>query len=70
MATSYRVTAPYVMLKVKDAAGAEVLVDFYEGAIVSDISEDSLKSHLAKEMLEKVPASEVPDDGSKAPSKK
>lgn len=64
MATaSYRVVAPYVTLKVKDAAGADVLVGFYEGAIVSDVAEDSLKSHLDGEMLEKVAASEVPDDG-------
>jgi hypothetical protein len=59
MAASYRVVAPYVTLKVKDAAGADVLVGFYEGAIVSDVEEESLKHHLDGEMLEKLPAAEA-----------
>lgn len=58
-AASYRVTAPYVTLKVKDTAGAEVLVGFYEGAIVSDVDQESLDSHVEKGLLEKVPAAEA-----------
>ena len=56
---SYRVVAPYVTLKVKDPTGADVLIGFYEGAVVSDIEEDSLKHHLDGEMLEKLPAAEA-----------
>lgn len=56
MATQYKVVAPYVTLKVKDPAGADVLIGFYEGAIVENIDADSLKSHLDKGMVEKVSA--------------
>lgn len=59
MSASYRVTAPYVTLKVKDAAGADVLVGFYEGAVVSDVEPDSLEHHLEGGMLEKLPAAEA-----------
>ena len=58
-ASSYRVTAPYVTLKVKDAAGADVLVGFYEGAVVSDVEEESLKHHLDTGLVEKLPAAEA-----------
>lgn len=72
MATSYRVTAPYVTLKVKDAAGAEVLVGFYEGAVVSDVDPDSLQHHLDGGMLEKATAGEFNEGGGgkTAPAKK
>lgn len=58
-AAAYRVVAPYVTLKVKDATGADVLVGFYEGAIVSDLDDESLKHHLDGGMVEKVPAPEA-----------
>jgi len=58
-ASSYRVTAPYATLKVKDAAGADVLVGFYEGAVVSDVEEESLKHHLDTGLVEKLPAAEA-----------
>lgn len=69
-AASYRVVAPYVTLKVKDPTGADVLIGFYEGAVVSEVDEDSLKSHLDGGMLEKVSASEVPSVGSEKSAKK
>lgn len=59
MADAYRVTAPYVTLKVKDPAGADVLIGFYEGAVVTDVDPESLEHHLDGEMLEKVSAAEA-----------
>jgi hypothetical protein len=58
MAT-YRVTAPYVLLKTKDnASGESVVAGFYAGAVVSDeqVDKDSIKRHLAKKMVERVAA--------------
>jgi hypothetical protein len=66
MAQSYRVVAPYVTLKVKDPAGADVLVGFYEGAVVENIEADSLKSHLDKGMLEKVSATKAAEPESRS----
>ena len=51
---AYRVTAPYVTLKVRDQAGAWVLAGFYEGAVVSGVDEASLRHHLDGGMVEKV----------------
>jgi len=65
MAQQYRVVAPYVTLKVKDPAGADVLVGFYKGAVVESIDTDSLKSHLDKGMLEKVSASKAAESESR-----
>jgi hypothetical protein len=56
MSKSYRVSAPYVTLMMKDQAGGDVLIGFYEGAVVSsdDVNEDSLQHHLDGEMVEEV----------------
>ncbi len=55
MAKSYRVTAEYVTLKVKDQAGADVLIGYYKGGVVSnEIEKASLKHHLDGDMLEEV----------------
>jgi hypothetical protein len=51
---AYRVTAPYVTLKVRDQAGAWVLTGFYDGAVVSGIDEASLRHHLDNGMLVEV----------------
>ena len=70
MSASYRVVAPYVTLKVKDAAGAEVLVGFYEGAIVSDVDPDLLKNHLDRGLLEKASNADFNEGGGKSSSAK
>jgi len=56
MATSYRVVAPYVTLKVKDTNGKDVIVGYYDGAVVTDdqVDAESLKHHLDSGMVEKV----------------
>lgn len=54
---SYRVTAPYVTLKVRDASGGPVVVGFYAGAIVpDDVDAASLKHHLNHKLVEEVAA--------------
>jgi hypothetical protein len=50
----YRVIAPYVTLKVKDPTGGAVMLGFYQGAVVSDVDEESLKHHLDGGFIEKV----------------
>lgn len=54
MANRYRVTAPYVTLKVKDGAGGEVVVGYYEGAVVENVAKESVDAHLESEMIEKL----------------
>lgn len=48
MATTYKVLAPYVTLKVKDQAGGTVLTGFYAGAVLEadQVDEASLRHHL------------------------
>jgi hypothetical protein len=58
---AYRVTAPYVTLKVKDQAGSWVLSGFYEGAVVSNVEPESLRHHLDTGLVEKVAESEAPE---------
>ncbi len=55
---TYRVTAPYVTLKVRDQAGAQVLSGFYEGAVVSDVDAVSLRHHLDNGMVVEVDSAE------------
>lgn len=50
----YRVTAPYVTLKVRDHFGAWVLSGFHDGAVVSDVDPVSLRHHLDNGMVEEV----------------
>lgn len=53
---AYRVTAPYVLLKVKDpVTGAFTFQGLYEGAVVQDVEPDNLRHHLDLEMVEEVP---------------
>lgn len=61
---AYRVTAEYVTLKVKDAAGAFVIVGFYKGGVVSqEVETESLQHHLDSGMVEEVDLDESGDDG-------
>lgn len=57
---AYRVTAPFVNLKVKDpVTGAYTVQGLYEGAIVQeDVEPDNLKHHLDQDppMVEEVDA--------------
>lgn len=54
---AYRVTAPFVLLKVKDpVTGAYTFQGLYEGAIVQEVDPDNLKHHLDLEMVEEVAA--------------
>lgn len=64
MARSFRVTAPYVTLKIKDPLSGTAMVNgFYTGAIVTDdrVDEASLKRHIDRGWVEAVeqPAPEV-----------
>lgn len=59
---SYRVTAPYVTLKVRDASGGPVVVGFYAGAIVPEgVDEASLKHHLDHKLVEEVKDESPPE---------
>ena len=54
---AYRVTAPFIMLKVKDAVtGAYTFQGLYEGAVVEDVDPDNLQHHLDLDMVEEVSA--------------
>lgn len=54
MASTCRVTAPMVGLKVRDLNGAWVVMSFNAGAVVSNVELASLEHHLAKGMVELV----------------
>jgi hypothetical protein len=57
---AYRVTAPFIMLKVKDAVtGAFTFQGLYEGAIADDVEPENLKHHLDLGMVEEVAAEVV-----------
>lgn len=52
MSKSYVVTAPYVTLRVPDAAGQEVLRGFHQGAAVPvDVNGEDLDRHARKGMV-------------------
>lgn len=61
MATAYRVTAPYVVLKIRGTSGRPQVNGFYKGAIVTDdqVEKESLKRHLDRKMVERLKASEA-----------
>lgn len=70
---TYRVTAPYVLLKVRDqATGKEQVNGFYEGAIVSDSVIDAafLSRHLDRGWVEEVdePESAAPAEPEESPA--
>ena len=49
---SYKVTAAYVTLRVPNELGQEVLLGFYEGAVVPEhVNQDDLDRHLRKSMV-------------------
>jgi hypothetical protein len=51
----YRVTAPFVYLRLKDpVTGAFAIQGLYEGAVVDDVDEENLKHHLDLNMVEEV----------------
>ena len=55
--TAYRVIAPYVTAKVRDEVGTLAYRGFYDGAVLPEsVDPDSVKSLLAKGMIEKVAA--------------
>lgn len=52
---AYRVTAPFVYLKLKDpVTGAFAIQGLYEGAVVDDVEEENLRHHLGLNMVEEV----------------
>lgn len=54
---TYRVTAPYITLKVRDLAGALVLNEFYRNAPIPDTADPADRDRLvAKGMIEKIAA--------------
>lgn len=60
--TVYRVTAPYATLRVPNEVGQEILVGFYEGAVLPQgINRDDLDRHIRKGMVaeEGTPEAEV-----------
>lgn len=58
-----RVTAPYVTLKARDAAGAWVIKGMYKGGVLpaEDVDPDSLAHHLDSEMVETYSAAPPPE---------
>ena len=67
---AHRVIAPFVMLKVKDAAtGAYTFQGLYEGAVVEDVDPDNLRHHLDLGMVEEVGAAAEPEPSDKASDK-
>lgn len=62
---AYRVTAPYVTLKVKDVSGVTVVQGYYAGGVVQDPLEDEqFEKHVRNgwiEEAEDAPAEEVPE---------
>lgn len=59
---NYRVTAPYVTLKVKDVSGVGVLMGYYCGAVVSDpLDAKQVDAQVALGFLEEVGGSATPE---------
>lgn len=60
MSDIYRVTAPYVTLKSKSELGGDVVLGYYEGAIVPEtVDAEDLARHIRKGMVEKVEGAEL-----------
>lgn len=64
---AYRVTAPYVTLKVKDVSGVTVVQGYYAGGVVQDPLEDEqFEKHVRNGWIEEAedpePAPEAPVD--------
>lgn len=58
--SAYRVCAPYVTLRVKDQNGQDVLLGYYEGAVIKDPVQDmQFDKHLNQGMIEKLPDDEA-----------
>lgn len=58
---TYRVTAPFVTLKVKDFNGLTVVQGYYLDGIVTDpIEDEQFKKHLRNEWLEKTEVADEP----------
>lgn len=56
----YRVTAPYVTVRITAPTGGETVHGFYDGAILPDTAiQESIDALLAKGMVEKLPATEA-----------
>jgi len=57
---TYRVKSPYVTLKSKDNTGADVVLGYFEGAIVpATVDLEDLAKHIRKGMVEKVEGDEL-----------
>ena len=57
---TYRVTAPYVTLKSKSETGGEVVLGYFEGALVPKaVDLEDLARHIRKGMVEKVEGAEL-----------
>lgn len=55
MTDTYRVTAPYVVLKSKALDGSGVALGYFEGAVVPEsVDAEDLARHIRKQMVEKV----------------
>lgn len=60
MTDTYRVTAPYVTLKSKSEAGGDVVLGYYEGALVPEtVDLEDLARHIRKGMVEKLEGDEA-----------
>lgn len=56
---AYRVTAPYVTLKVKDVSGVTIVQGYYAGGVVQDpIEDDQFDKHVRNGWVEEAAASE------------
>ena len=57
---TYRVCAPYVTLKSKSDGGGQVVLGYYEGALVPEtVDLDDLARHIRKGMVEKLEGAEA-----------
>ena len=60
MTTMYRVTAPYVTVRVTPPGGGETVLGFYEGGVLPDTAlQESIDSLLAKGMIEELDSGEA-----------
>lgn len=57
---AYKVVAPYVTLKVKDATGTSVVQGFYAGALVDAVDEAQAQAQADMGFLEKIEAAPEP----------
>jgi hypothetical protein len=57
---TYRVTAPYVTLKSRSDTGAQVVLGYFQGALVPEtVDLENLASHIRKGMVEKIEGPEL-----------